>query len=140
MAGSAALSACVGDGWLMYSACELMTSQFTAGPVSLPGGYTSRVARDGATIVAVVLDGAGTVASSARLARWGGYGIVDQVETSLRHRRRGMATTVMSILGTWAVSSGVRTGLLAATEQGAILYRRLGWTAHGEIAGAVRVR
>jgi hypothetical protein len=33
---------------------------------------------------------------------------------------------------------GLRTGLLAATEQGANLYRRLGWTIHGEIGDAIR--
>jgi hypothetical protein len=49
-------------------------------------------------------------------------------------------TRVMAILGNWAVSNGTPTGLLAATGQGAILYHRLGWTAHGEIAGAVRAR
>ena len=46
----------------------------------------------------------------------------------------------MSVLGNWAVGNGTRTGLLSRTEQGVALYRRLGWTAHGEIAGAVRLR
>ena len=87
LSGWARLRACVGDGWSMYPACELMTIEFTARPGTLPGGYTARMSADGATIVATVLDGDNALASSARLARWGRYGIVDQVETSARHRR-----------------------------------------------------
>jgi predicted GNAT family acetyltransferase len=89
-------------------------------------------------VVAEVSVGDGAVVSSARLARWGRYGIIDQVETVPGFRHRGLATAVMATLGNWAVGHGVCTGLLSATDDGAVLYRRLGWTALGEIAGAVR--
>ena len=124
----------------MHPACELMTIEFAARPVTLRDGYTARISADGAATVVTVRDGENVLAASARLARWGAYGIVDQVETSARHRRRGLATAVMTILGNWAVGNGTRTGLLSGTELGVALYRRLGWTTHGEIAGAVRLR
>ncbi|MEV6850080.1 hypothetical protein [Actinoplanes sp. NPDC051411] len=48
-----------------------------------------------------------------------------------------MATAALAVLGNWAAGQGLRTGVLAATGQGAPLYRRLGWASHGSIAGAV---
>ncbi len=129
-----------GDGWSMYPACELMATEFTAGPVILPSSYTFRVSYAAATITAAILDHHGTLVSSGRLARWGKYGIVDQVETRPGHQRRGLATAMMTILVNQAVDSGTRAGLLCATDQGAALYRRLGWTGHGTVAGAVRLR
>ena len=135
---SAALRAWLGDAWSSYPACKLMTSEFTRGHVPLLGAYTSRLSTDRASMVAAVLDGEGAVVSSARLVRWGPYGIVDQVATVPAHRRRGLATAVMAMLGQWAVSNGLHTGVLSATEQGAFLYGQLGWIAHGEVAGAIR--
>jgi len=138
LTSTAVLRASLGDGWSMYGACELMASVFAHNRIVLDDAYTSRISHDGATAVAAVLNRDGLVVSSARLARWSGYGIVDQVETIPRFRRHGLATVVMTMLSNWAVSNGVHTGLLSATEHGATLYRRLGWVAHGEIAGAVR--
>ena len=135
LTSTAVLRASLGDDWSMYGACELMTSAFAHNRIVLADAYTSRISHDGATIVAAVLNRDGLVVSSARLARWSGYGIVDQVETIPRFRRHGLATVVMTMLSSWAV---VHTGLLSATEHGATLYRRLGWVARGEIAGAVR--
>jgi hypothetical protein len=138
LAGSAALRACLGGGWSMYGACELMTSTFGRAAVELPDGYVFRVAGAGGVIAVEICDGGDSVVASARLARWGRLGIVDQVETVAPHRRRGLATAAMAILGDRAVGWGLRTGLLSATEQGASLYRRLGWGSVGEVAGAVR--
>jgi SAM-dependent methyltransferase len=67
----------------------------------------------------------------------GEFGIVDKVDTVPAHGRRGLATAALAVLGNWAVDHGLRIGVLAATDQGAPLYRRLGWTSHGPIAGAV---
>ncbi|MGI9157894.1 MAG: GNAT family N-acetyltransferase [Marmoricola sp.] len=51
----------------------------------------------------------------------------DMVETLLACRRRGLASWVMTELGRAAAQRGASTGLLAATEDGAALYRSLGW-------------
>jgi hypothetical protein len=139
LANRAQLRNWTGDGWSMYPACELMVTEFAAGPVGLPASYTAQVAYAAATITAAILDRHGTPVSSAHLARWGEYGIVDQVETHTGHQRRGLATAIMTILGNQAVDSGARSGLLCATEQGAALYRRLGWTGHGTVTGTVRL-
>lgn len=141
LGSSAALRGCLGEAWSMYDRNELMVSVFGRRPVVVPVGYSARVADvGGSVVVAEVRDGAGDVVSSGRLARWGGYGIVDRVRTGDLHRRRGLATVVVASLGNWAVGHGLRTGLLSASAEGAAVYRRLGWGTVGEIAGAVRSR
>ena len=138
LAPAGALRACLDDAWTMYHRNELMITSFAHRSAAVPGGYSARVADVGAVVVAEIRDGRGEVVSSGRLARWGRYGIVDDVRTVTPHRRRGLATAVMTILGNRAVTAGLPTGLLSATDEGAALYRLLGWTGMGEIAGAVR--
>jgi hypothetical protein len=135
----ATLQAALDNRWLMFPTVELMTSTFTRGRTTLPPGYARRVSSDGATIVAELLDH-DTVACSARLAPSGGSGIVDKVDTLPHHGHRGLATAALTILGNWATAEGLRTGILSATDQGAPLYRRLGWAARGPIAGAILKR
>jgi len=53
--------------------------------------------------------------------------VFDAVETSPGHRRLGLGRHVMTALTTWAVGQGATTGLLAASADGAGLYRSLGW-------------
>ncbi len=89
-----------------------------------------------ARLVATVIDGIGATAASGRLAPAGRFGIIDQVETSPAHRRRGLGTTVMHTLGDHAARHGLDTGLLVATDDGRHLYRSMGWTVRSEIAAA----
>lgn len=123
--------------WLRFPAVELMTSGFARGAVTLPRGHTSRLEPDGASIVATVLDRDGAEVCSARLAPAGGFGIIDKVDTVPAHQRRGLATAALALLGNRAADAGLRHGILAATGMGAPLYRRLGWSSHGPIAGAI---
>lgn len=51
----------------------------------------------------------------------------DMVETLPAHRRRGLASWVMTELDRAAAQRGADTGLLVATEEGAALYRSCGW-------------
>ena len=57
----------------------------------------------------------------------GSDAVFDGVETSPGHRRRGLGRHVMSALTTWAIDQGATFGLLAASADGAELYRSLGW-------------
>jgi len=124
--------------WTMLPRNDLMTAPLSRTPVDVPPPYTAEVIEDGRMLLAKVRDGAGTIAASARLARVGRCGIVDQVETEPEHRRRGLGTVAMRLLGNRAPDDGITTGLLAATADGRALYSRIGWTAHAEIAGAYR--
>jgi len=140
LASGAGLRNWTGEGWSMFPDCELMATHFTAGPVELDGPYTAQMSYDSGTVTAAILDRHGTPVSSGRLAPWGRHGIIDQVETRPDHQRRGLATAVMTILGNQAVDCGIRSGLLCATKPGEAVYRRLGWTSHGTVAGAVHAR
>ncbi|TDB82053.1 GNAT family N-acetyltransferase [Micromonospora sp. KC721] len=122
--------------WTMESSGYLMTAQFTVGAVEPPSPYETRVATDGEVVVATVVDATGTAAASGRLAPAGKCGVIDQVETSPAHRRRGLGTTVMRALSDHAARNELATGILVATEDGRRLYRALGWTVQSEIAVA----
>ncbi|MFC3990532.1 GNAT family N-acetyltransferase [Actinoplanes siamensis] len=124
------------DGWTMADTGYLMTASFTGvgGAPSVP--YTSRVSTDGDVAVAVCTDPTGEIAASGRLAAAGNVGVIDQVETSPAHRRRGLGSAIMRSLGHHAREMGMRTGVLVATDDGRELYRTLGWTVRSPIAAA----
>ncbi|MFC7546217.1 GNAT family N-acetyltransferase [Plantactinospora sp. GCM10030261] len=113
---------------------EVAGATMRAGVIDPP--YRLRVDLDGRVIVAMVLDRDGALAASGRLAPAGAYGIVDQVETAVAHRRRGLGSVVMRALAERAAEDGVRTGVLVATDDGRALYERLGWTVRSEVSGA----
>jgi GNAT superfamily N-acetyltransferase len=124
------------DCWTMADTGYLMTTSFigvTSAP-SLP--YTSRVSTDGDVAVATFTDATGHIAASGRMAAAGNVGVIDQVETSPAHRRRGLGSAIMRTLGHHAHERGMHTGVLVATDDGRELYRTLGWTVHSPIAAA----
>jgi len=135
---TSALRAALPGDWTMYPPCDLMTSAFSHAEVELPAAYTARIVDDGGALLGLVLDIDGDIAASARLAPSGRYGVVDQVWTRPAHRRHGLGTLLMTMLGNRAVSLGLTTGVLSATDDGRALYRALGWTARGPLAGAFR--
>ncbi|GAA3936422.1 hypothetical protein GCM10023085_17330 [Actinomadura viridis] len=122
--------------WIMDSAAYLMSAPFAVGAGVPPASYELLVTGDGEAIIATVVDAAGAVAASGRLAPAGEYGVIDQVQTAPEHRRQGLATTVMRALSDHAARNGLRTGVLVATQDGRRLYRTLGWTVRSEIAAA----
>lgn len=70
----------------------------------------------------------GAVAASGLVAVTGPDAVMHDVRTDPAHRRRGLASAVMSALAVTAAQRGARTGLLVATTEGEHLYTRLGWT------------
>jgi len=133
-----ALSTALAHDWTMYPPCDLMTSTFAQAEVDLTAPYTARIDNDGGALLGLIFDADGDIASSARLAPFGRYGIIDQVCTRPPHRRRGLGSSLMAMLGNQAVGLSLSTGVLAATDNGRALYRTLGWTTRGELAGAFR--
>ena len=74
-----------------------------------------------------------TIEADDRVAAEGTIGILgddatfDAVETTPAFQRLGLGRHVMATLTTYALDSGVRRGVLAASAQGRLLYESLGW-------------
>lgn len=122
--------------WTMADTGHLMSTTFTAGGGAPAAPYTARVITSGPVLLAEILDGDGAKAAWGRLAPAGEVGVVDQVETDPAHRRRGLGSVVMRTLAAHALDRGMRTGVLAATDDGRGLYESLGWTVFGPLAAA----
>lgn len=103
-----------------------MTTTLAPSPASVPDGFTARWDVDGPGATYTLDDGA-RIAAEGIAGVLGTDAVFDGIETSPGHRRRGLGRHVMSALTTWAVDQGATTGLLAASADGAELYRALGW-------------
>jgi hypothetical protein len=126
--------------WTTVDPHHLMTGMFTPGVAELPPSYTTRVVEEGGVLIGSVRDSAGDLASSARLAACGRFGVLDRVRTRAADQRRGLGRAVLTALGNRALAEGVTTGLSSATAEGRALYSALGWAVSGELAGAFRSR
>ncbi|MEP6817331.1 MAG: GNAT family N-acetyltransferase [Marmoricola sp.] len=89
-------------------------------------GYYVDVEDDGDRVT-VRLVREGRVAAEGTVGILGKDAVYDMVETLPAFRRRGLASAVMTELARAAADRGTSTGLLAATTEGAGLYRSLGW-------------
>ena len=69
----------------------------------------------------------GSWAARGQIAPTGGTAVVDQIETSPDHRRRGLGTLVMHTLTRAALEQGAEVGVLGGTPDGRALYESLGW-------------
>jgi GNAT superfamily N-acetyltransferase len=135
---TASLRSVLPDEWSMDEPCDLMTVAFIPGVIAVRTPYVADVVEDGTTLVGSIRAGDGEVVSSARLAPSGRYGVFDQVGTHPTHRRRGLGTALMRLLGDRALAASLTTGLLSATADGRALYSALGWAVVCELAGGYR--
>ncbi|MFF9221286.1 GNAT family N-acetyltransferase [Streptomyces viridosporus] len=125
------------DGFLMSAPLRPTAA---GAPAGVPAGYQVRTwARGGITRVLVLTED-GAFAARGRIAvpSPGHTAVVDQVETSVAHRRRGLGGLVMRTLENAAVATGSSTGVLAATTEGQALYEALGRRTHGPLTSLVR--
>jgi GNAT superfamily N-acetyltransferase len=123
--------------WKHADTGYLMTTTYqSASDTTPPSPYTARLQTSGDVVTAVILDPERQVAASGKLTTADMFGIVDQVETTPAHRRRGLGSVVMRMLASHAVRLGADTGVLVATDDGHRLYRALGWTVRTPIAAA----
>ncbi|GAA3798512.1 GNAT family N-acetyltransferase [Streptomyces phyllanthi] len=129
----------LGEGWWIdpepgYLMSVHMTA--TPEPAPAPPGYRLRTwSRGGVTRVAVAAPD-GSWAARGQLAPTGWTAVVDQIETSPAHRRRGLGTLVMRTLTRVAAEQGVETGVLAGTPEGRALYESLGWRVEAPLTSA----
>ncbi|MGW3814284.1 GNAT family N-acetyltransferase [Streptomyces sp. NPDC005046] len=123
----------LGTGWWIdpepgYLMSAPLTDAGSAAPErSLPVGYRLRTWTLGGVTRALVTASDGSWAARGQIAPTGRTAVVDQIETSVEHRRRGLGRLVMRTLTRAAADQGAETGVLAGTPEGRALYESLGW-------------
>ena len=103
---------------------------------ALPDEYVLQVSREDAVTVVRITMGEETIAIG-RIVWVDGYAIYDRIETQPAHRRRGLASFIMHTLERIALDEGINKGILVATEQGKLLYEKLGWELYSFYTTAV---
>ncbi|WP_327412579.1 GNAT family N-acetyltransferase [Streptomyces sp. NBC_01233] len=124
----------VGPGWRLDSPGFLMTCHLVPERPEVPAGYTLTSWTRGGVSRVLVRTHAGHFAARGQIAQAGAQGVVDQVETSVAHRRKGLGGLVMRTLQSAAYEAGATTGLLVGTPEGRALYSSLGWTVRAPMA------
>ncbi len=77
--------------------------------------------------VTLRLESDGRVAAEGTIGVLDDVAVFDAIETSQQFRRRGLGRCVVSMLTSYALDHDATTGILAATNQGRLLYESLGW-------------
>lgn len=114
----------------------MTTASLPRVPRRAPDGYTPVVTTRAGVTVARLLTATGEVAARGQVALGGTTAVIDQVETAVGHRRRGLGTVVITMLTSAAVAQGAHAGILVATRDGHALYSSLGWTLHTPVTPA----
>lgn len=99
-------------------------------------GYRVETENLGALTLVKLTTVAGDLAASGQVAVADAFATFDKIVTAEAHRRRGLGRYVMSILSRLSLDLGVKQGVLVATEEGAALYKALGWSLVSPIAAA----
>ncbi|GAA2261158.1 hypothetical protein GCM10010430_51670 [Kitasatospora cystarginea] len=124
----------LGPGWRFDQPGFLMTVPLAPERPEVPAGYTlTKWTRGGVTRV-LVRTTEGHFAARGQVAPTGRTAVVDQIEASPGHRRRGLGSLVMRTLQDTAHAAGAATGVLVGTPEGQALYSTLGWTTHSPMA------
>ncbi|PZF80422.1 GNAT family N-acetyltransferase [Jiangella anatolica] len=133
-------AAAVDAGFTPHAPEWLMTRPLAGHPEpEVPAGYDTWLSGRPPLLVAeVVTDGDGprALAAKGHLALSAADAVADRIFTVPEHRRRGLGSIVMATLTTAARERGAVTGLLVASEQGRLLYERLGWRVVTELTVA----
>ncbi|WP_306321888.1 MULTISPECIES: GNAT family N-acetyltransferase [unclassified Streptomyces] len=128
----------LGPEWEAYGADDfLMSTDLTpAAAPPVPGGYIRHLwTRAGVTRV-LLTDTDGAFAARGQVAPTGASAVVDQIETSEGHRRKGLGRVVMGTLQAEARALGATRAVLACTPEGRFLYESVGWRIDAPLANA----
>ncbi len=123
--------------WTLHEPEYLMTAPLVRSETPVPSGYTLQIEASGPVIDARLYGSNGDLAASGRLALSGPVAVIDQVVTDALHRRRGLGSVIMRLLGDHAAQQQATVGVLVATEDGLGLYRSLGWSLLSPVTPAV---
>jgi hypothetical protein len=105
----------------------------------LPAGYFIEKKIAGPVCHAAIQNHARRIIASGRLVLVGCYGIVDEINTEPGHRRRGLATHIVTALMQMGSTLGAKTGVLVATADGYGLYSKIGWQVHAPYTSAYNI-
>ncbi|UUN31405.1 GNAT family N-acetyltransferase [Streptomyces sp. FIT100] len=121
----------LGPDWTPDEPGFLMTASLhrEAGRLPVPAGYRLRSWTRGGVTRALVTTDDGTFATRGQIALPGGSGtaVIDQIETAVEHRRKGLGSLVMRTLQDAAAARGAGAAVLGGTPDGRGLYESLGW-------------
>lgn len=92
----------------------------------LPPGYRLDTFRDGAVTKIEIRTQSGELAANGHAAETVDAFVYDRIETDVAHRRRGLARSIMAVLGSCRESQSAPQ-LLIATPEGEKLYSSMGW-------------
>jgi GNAT superfamily N-acetyltransferase len=115
------------DRWMVHEPSYFMTAGSEPPPRELPPGYQLEVECLGPVAIACItrcVDG--ELAARGFGAAAAGVFIYDRIETNSDDRRKGLGTAVMLALWKAKPEPNARE-LLVATQEGRVLYERLGW-------------
>src|SRR5258706_6382493 len=102
-------------------------------PREAPAAYHLMVEPTESAVHIELRDVAGELAARGGVGLVEADAVVDRILTWPAHRRRGLASAVMSALASAAVQRGANRGILIASEDGQRLYRQLGWSATADV-------
>ncbi len=89
--------------------------------------FTSRWDIQGNSVT-LRLEAGESVAAEGTIGVLGDVAVFDAIETSPAFQRRGLGRRVVSMLTSYALDHGATQGVLAATDQGRMLYESVGWS------------
>ncbi|MFF3320687.1 GNAT family N-acetyltransferase [Streptomyces sp. NPDC002889] len=129
----------VGPTWAVDEPGWLMSARLRRTPTAVPDGYTLTTWTRGGVTRALVVAADGSFAARGQIAPTGPTAVVDQVETSAAHRRKGLGSLVMRTLHNTAVDQGATIGVLGGTPDGRALYESLGWQVQAPLVSLFHV-
>ena len=104
----------------------LMTVKLSPSTAVHDTEFTSRWDLTGNSVT-LRLEAGGSVAAEGTVGVLDEEAVFDAIETSPRFQRRGLGRCVVAMLTSYALDRGATHGVLAATDQGRLLYESLGW-------------
>jgi GNAT superfamily N-acetyltransferase len=130
------LSPLLSTGWNIHAPEFLMSANLISNEAPIIEGYRVQTESSGVLTFVKLITAEGDLAASGQVAVADSFATFDKIVTAEAHRRRGLGRHVMSILSSLSLDLGVKRGVLVATEEGAALYKALGWSLVSPIAAA----
>ncbi|MEV5612291.1 GNAT family N-acetyltransferase [Streptomyces sp. NPDC052225] len=131
----------LGPAWKPYGSGDyLMTTDLApAAAPAVPSGYRLHSWTRGGVTRLLITDADGSFAARGQVAPTGASAVVDQIETSEDHRRKGLGRVVMGTLQAAAHAQGATRAVLACTPEGRLLYEAVGWRIVAPLTNATYV-
>lgn len=112
-----------------------MSAELNGHPaLELTAGYAVTTTAERETVLRSRIEhSSGELAAFGTMTVIGQDAVADAINTTENHRRRGLASALMSALTSEATARGAKTGILIASPEGERLYTSLGWQRHASI-------